>query len=195
MMNEVLEVIRLRRSVRKFSEEKLPREVLEAVIQAGRQAPCGGNNRTTHFLVIEDEAVRERLRQLAAQEFGKMEADENTYKSLKNAITKAKKGGYVYDYHAPVLIVTANRKGYGNAMADCACALENMMLAAASLDVGSCWINQLHWLDENPAVRAELERLGLSPDETVCGAVALGYPETQTPRADGERGGNPVTYI
>lgn len=194
-MNEVLEVIRLRRSVRKFSEEKLPREVLEAVIQAGRQAPCGGNNRTTHFLVIEDEAVRERLRQLAAQEFGKMEADENTYKSLKNAITKAKKGGYVYDYHAPVLIVTANRKGYGNAMADCACALENMMLAAASLDVGSCWINQLHWLDENPAVRAELERLGLSPDETVCGAVALGYPETQTPRADGERGGNPVTYI
>lgn len=194
-MNEVLEVIRLRRSVRKFSEEKLPREVLEAVIQAGRQAPCGGNNRTTHFLVIEDEAVRERLRQLAAQEFGKMEADENTYKSLKNAITKAKKGGYVYDYHAPVLIVTANRKGYGNAMADCACALENMMLAAASLDVGSCWINQLHWLDENPAVRAELERLGLSPDETVCGAVALGYPETQTVRADGERGGNPVTYI
>ena len=194
-MNEVLEVIRRRRSVRKFSEEKLPVEVLEAIIEAGRQAPCGGNNRTTHFLVIQDETVRERLRCLAVQEFGRMEADENTYKSLKNAIEKAKKGGYVYDYHAPVLIVTANRKGYGNAMADCACALENMMLAAASLDVGSCWINQLHWLDENPAVRAELEKLGLSPDETVCGAVALGYPETRTPRADGERGGNPVTYI
>ena len=49
-----------------------------------------------------------------------------------------------FHYGAPVYIVTANKMGYGNAMADSACALENMMIAANALDLGSCWINQFH---------------------------------------------------
>lgn len=195
-MNEVLETIRRRRSVRRYSPEPLPGDVLAAIVEAGRQAPCGGNNRTTHFMVITDQEALEELRRLAMQEFARMEVTEDTYRSLKKAILSSQKGSYVYDYHAPVLVVTANRAGYRNAMADCSCALENMMLAAASLDVGSCWINQLHWLDENEAVRSALESWGLGPDETVCGALALGRPaEGAAPRADGERGGNPVTYV
>lgn len=195
-MNEVLETIRKRRSARRYSQEPLPEALLDAVVQAGRQAPCGGNNRTTHLLVIRDQEALETLRCLARQEFAKMEVEEDTYRSLRTAILSSREGSYVYDYHAPVLIIAANRKGYRNAMADCSCALENMMLAAASLDLGSCWINQLHWLDGNPAVRAALEGWGLKADETVCGALALGYPpEGAMPRADGERGGNPVTYI
>ena len=97
---------------------------------------------------------------------------------------------------APVLIVTANKRGYGNAMADSACALENMMIAANALDLGSCWINQLHWLDESEEVRAILEPLGLGQDETITGGLIVGYP------ADGEllreplpRTGNPVTWV
>ena len=195
-MNEVLENIRRRRSVRRFLPEPLPQEALAAVIEAGRQAPCGGNNRTTHFMVIQNQEVLEELRRLAVQEFAKMEVTEDTYRSLKNAILSSKKGTYVYDYRPPALVVVANRAGYRNAMADCSCALENMMLAAFSLDIGSCWINQLHWLDENPAVRGALQSWGLEENETVCGALALGYPaEGGGPRADGERGGNPVTYV
>lgn len=195
-MNEVLENIRRRRSVRRFLPEPLPPEALAAVIEAGRQAPCGGNNRTTHFMVIQNQEVLEELRRLAVQEFAKMEVTEDTYRSLKNAILSSKKGTYVYDYRPPSLVVVANRAGYRNAMADCSCALENMMLAAFSLDIGSCWINQLHWLDDNPVVRAALESWGLGADETVCGALALGYPaEGAVPKAEGDRGGNPVTYI
>ena len=69
-------------------------------------------------------------------------------------------------------------------MADSACVLENMMLAANALDVGSCWINQLHWLDsysgmtgEHPEVDAYLRSLGLKEDETVCGSLSLGCAE------------------
>ena len=71
--------------------------------------------------------------------------------------------------------MTANRKDYGNAMADSACALENMMIAANALDLGSCWINQLHWLDEDTRVRGYLEGQGLAEDETVTGGLILGY--------------------
>ncbi len=69
--------------------------------------------------------------------------------------------------------MAANQKEYGNAMADCSVALENMMLAAVSLDIGSCWINQLHWLDDNKYVREYMLKLGLSKDETICGDLHL----------------------
>lgn len=110
-MNEVLENIRRRRSVRRFLPEPLPQEALAAVIEAGRQAPCGGNNRTTHFMVIQNQEVLEELRRLAVQEFAKMEVTEDTYRSLKNAILSSKKGTYVYDYRPPALVVAANRAG------------------------------------------------------------------------------------
>ena len=97
-----------------------------------------------------------------------------------------------------MLIVTANRKDYGNNMADCSCALENMMVAANALDLGSCWINQLHWLDEHPAVSSFMRELGLGEDETICGALALGCPDTEDGlpvRKPLERTGNPVTWV
>ena len=102
----------------------------------------------------------------------------------------------MFHYGAPVLIVTANRKGYGNAMADSACALENMMIAANALDLGSCWINQLHWLDKDVRVRSYLEKLGLKEDETVTGGLILGYGHDGLPvRSELKRTGNPVTWI
>ena len=81
-------------------------------------------------------------------------------------------------------------------MADSACALENMMIAANALDLGSCWINQLHWLDEDEEVREYLYGLGLSEDETVTGALSLGYAAEGLPNHTPlPRTGNPVTWI
>ena len=121
---------------------------------------------------------------------------EDTYSSLKNSITASKKGDYIFHYGAPVFIVTANKKGYGNALADSACALENMMIAANALDLGSCWINQLHWLDENERIRDFMISYGLQEDETITGGLILGYPENDMPnRTPLERKGNPVTWV
>jgi nitroreductase len=92
--------------------------------------------------------------------------------------------------------VVANKKGYGNAMADSACALENMMIAANALDLGSCWINQLHWLDDNLRIRAFMEAFGLEEDETITGGLVLGYADSGMPeRTALKRTGNPVTWV
>ena len=195
-MNAVLEAIHNRRSIRKFVQRPVEAELLEQVLEAGRCAPSGSNSRSNHLIVIENQEILKELRELVKTQFSRMEADENTYVSIRKAITNSKKGDYCYDYHAPVLIVAANQMGYGNAMADCSCVLSNMMLAAVSLGIGSCWINQLHWLDENPAVRARMLELGLGVHETICGALALGYPAHEP----GTRGpaaleGNPVSFV
>lgn len=83
-------------------------------------------------------------------------------------------------------------------MANCACVLENMMLMANALDLGSCWINQLRWLNENENLLASEYALGLKEDERVYGALALGYPDTEDGlpnRIALARKGNPVTII
>lgn len=146
---EALEAILTRRSTRRYDGRMPERQLIEKVIEAGRYAPSGSNSQQTHFFVFTDKAHLDEIAEIVQAEFAKMEYSEDMYISMRNSIAVSKKGGYVFHYGAPVLIVAANRKNYGNAMADSACALENMMIAANALDLGSCWINQLHWLDES----------------------------------------------
>ena len=191
-----IEAIMTRRSTRKFLEELPQKEIIEKVIESGRYAPSGGNSQTTHFMVFTDRDILLDMAELVQEEFAKIEITENMYRSFKTSVLASIKGGYVFHYHAPVLIVTANQKGYGNAIADSACALENMMIAANALDFGSCWINQLHWLDDNKSVRCFLQQYGLKENETVTGGLALGYADSGLlNRIPLERKGNPVTWI
>lgn len=173
-MNEVINAIKTRRSIRKFNDMPVDEAVLEQIVEAGRCAPTGGNCQSVHFTVIENAGVLNTLRERVKNAFAHMEDHEDLYISQRNSIRLSKTGNYIYDYKAPVLVVISNVKGYPNAMADSACALQNMMLTATSLGVGSCWINQLHWLDEDEAVRDVLAPCGIGRGETVCGALALG---------------------
>ncbi len=193
---DAIKAIMTRRSTRRMAAQMPPRALIEQVLEAGRAAPSGSNSQTTHFLVITRRQTLAELTELVESEFAAMELEEGQYVSLRHSIQASKKGGYVFHYGAPVLIVTANRKGYGNAMADSACALENMMIAANALDLGACWINQLHWLTERPSVRAYMEQLGLEENETITGGLILGYGAEGAPvRSGPARTGNPVTWI
>ena len=193
---ETIEAILTRRSTRRFRDQMPDRSLVEQVIECGRHAPSGSNSQTSHFIVLADKDRLKALAEIVQAEFAQMEIGPDTYISLKNSVRASQKGAYVFHYNTPVLIVVANRKGYGNAMADSACALENMMIAANALGLGSCWINQLHWLDESKAVRAFMEELGLEEDETICGSLALGFAATGEPLREAlKRTGNPVTWV
>ena len=193
---EAMEAILTRRSTRKMKPEVPSKEVLEKVIEAGRTAPSGSNSQATHLIVITQKEILTELAAIVQEAFAAMEIGPDAYVSLRNSVNASKKGGYVFHYGAPVLVVTANKKGYGNAVADSACVLENMMIAANALDLGSCWINQLHWLDENDRIRSYMENLGLGQDETITGGLILGYGyDGQPVRSEMKRTGNPVTWI
>ncbi len=195
---EALEALVTRRSTRSYRQDPVEQEKLDKIIEAGRQAPSGGNNQTSHFLVIRNRDVIRKLISMTEKAFAGMEVTENMYPSLRHSIEAAKKGGYVFCYNAPVLIAVANRRDYGNNIADCACAIENMMVAANALDLGSCWINQLKWLNEEAAIVDYLGRLGMKEDERVYGAVIIGYADSQSGLPDRRLmtlKGNEVTYI
>lgn len=187
-----------RHSTRRFKQEPVDEEKLRQVIEAGRQAPSGKNKQQNHFLVVRDPDVLDTLARLVREEFAGMEITDENSEDIGNAIRLSKKGKYVFHYHAPTLVIVANKRGYGNRYADTACAIENMMLAANALDLGSCWINQLRWLKDNPVLLDYLCELGMQEDEQVFGSLSLGYPDTE----DGLPNrkilpvrGNEVTYI
>ncbi len=193
---EALEAIYTRRSTRNYKPDAVEKEKLDQILKAAQQAPSGGNNQTNHFLVIENRNVLQKLTALTETAFARMDADEHTYASLRHAIEASKKGGYVFCYNAPLLIAVANRKDYGNNMADCACAIENMMIAANALDLGSCWINQLRWLNEDPDLVNYLQTLGMKENERVYGAVIIGYPANGLPnRSLMAQKGNEITRV
>jgi nitroreductase len=193
-MNDTIATIQNRRSIRIYDEKQIEDELLDLIIESGRYAPSGGNSQSTRFLVIQKKSVLNKLEELVERELAKIEVDENTYKSLKSFVLRARKGGLHFSYNAPTLIVVLNKKDYGNAMADSAVAIENMMIAATSLGLGSCWINQLKWLNNNELICDYMSELGIPKDEVIYGAISLGYSK-QSNMNPLKRNGNSVIYV
>jgi len=197
MKKDVIDVIMSRRSVREFKLEQVEESLLTMVIEAGRSAPSGGDEQLTHIIVIQNNEVLQELIRISKSEFAKMIPDKNTYASIVSTIEHAHMEGFHFNYMywAPTFIVTAHKKGHTNALVDSACVLQNMMIAATALGLGSCYINPLHWLDDSEILREYMYTLGLGRDETITGSLSLGYPVNESAFYPVTPEGNPVTYV
>ncbi len=195
---DIYEVIKSRRSTRKYKQTPVEPEKLEMIISAGRYAPSGGNSQRSHIFVVQNKDVLDELAAMAREAFAEMEIEESMYGGLKNSIRLSKRGDYVFHFDAPVLIVIANEMAYGNHMADTALVVENMLLQANALDLGSCYINQLNWLGDDERFRNYMANWGLKEEERVYASLVVGYPDTEDGlpvRIPLQRTGNEVVYI
>ncbi len=155
-MNQTIETILNRRSTRSFLDQPLSEEDLKVIVDCALHAPSARGLQTWKFTVIES---REKIQELA--------------KAMGEAL-----GRPDYDMYKPqVLIIPSNEKSSPFGKEDNACAMENIFLAAASLGIGSVWINQLRDVCDAPAVRALLRGYHIPDDHTVYGLAALGYAD------------------
>ncbi len=174
-MNAVVDAILSRRSQRQFTNMPVAQGDIETIIQCGLYAPSGGNNQVVRLMAIENRDVLDKIILTARDEFRKMIPVEGQYFNI--AINNANRNpNYDFTFHAPLLILAIAPKGWPNGMADSACALQNIQLATWALGLGGCWVNQLHWLDENKPMRAILAELGVGDHESIYGSVAIGCP-------------------
>lgn len=172
--NEVLDCIRARRSTRQFQERQIEAEQLETLLEAAIWAPSGGNSQSWLFTAIQNKEILSKINELVREGFQHWIPDDE-YPGKLGAKASTQREDYHFFYHAPTLIIASNRPNYENAMADCALALENLFLAAHSLGLGSCYINQLHWLRNDLELRNYLFELGIPKEHTICSAAAVGY--------------------
>ena len=162
-MNETMNTILTRRSIRKFSDKKVPDELLEKFVEAAMHAPSGMCRKTWKFTVV---------------------SNENVINKITSAIAKVL-GRDGYDMYKPTaLIIPSNNKDSVWGVEDNACALQNIFLAACSYGVGSVWINQLHGICDEPEIREILNEMEIPVDHVVYGLAALGYADESYPKPE-----------
>ncbi|WP_455585224.1 nitroreductase family protein [Bacteroides sp.] len=186
-MNAVLETIQSRRSVRAYTEQQVSAEDLNLILEAATYAPNGMHLETWHFTAIQNAAVLTELNEKIKGAFRK--SDDVHLQE------RGKSQTYCCYYHAPTLIVVSNDSARWWAPMDCACALQNIFLAAKSLGIGSCWINQLGQTCDDPEVRAFLTKLGIPENQKVYGCAALGYAPADAPVKEKKLAEGTVTII
>ena len=186
---EILQAIRERCSTRRYLDEPLSEEELRTVLEAARLAPSGSNIRAAKLYVLRD---KDRLRALNAAVLAAMKAGHAEGVAPERAAALDAESWCFY-YGAPAVIVVTAPRGSYNAYSDTGCLLENAMLQAAALGLGSCWLNNLRRCQTDPGVLALLRRCGVGEDELVTGALALGRSAVPLrPRADGA--GNEIIW-
>ena len=177
--NEILNCIHERRSTRRFTDKQISSEQLDVLLDAAIWAPSGSNSQSWLFTAIQKKDVLLHLNELVREGFQHWVPDDD-YPGKLRMKENSRKEGYNFYHQASTFIIASNRPNYENAMADCALALENIFLAAQSLGLGSCYINQLHWLRDDPNVRAYLLEFGIPREHTICSSAAIGFIGTES---------------
>ncbi len=178
-MNPVIDAIKKRRSIRAYEPKPVPRDVLNAVLEAGNEAPSGMNSQPWRFVVVEDGGAKKKLLQAALPK-AKMrteklkDIDPERYEAIKKRYAELPDPIY---YSAPAIVfVVGNGPHAANS---CPLACENMMLAALSLGLGSCWVGFGALATDDPEVKKLLE---LKDGDSIYGPILLGYPKITPPR-------------
>jgi len=191
MENEVMKCIRERRSIRNYEERELPGDILKEIIMAGRYAPSAENRQPWKFIVVTNRDVISFLSRRTKEQIGKMLKQKRKWKKKFNeledeqtvmflqAVALSKRDMVFHNAPAAVFIVTPDSIFNDES---CACAAQNMMLAARSLGVGSCWVGFAKFLEwDNEAT----EKLGMSEGHHIAASIVFGYHENlpkSTPR-------------
>lgn len=157
-MNEVINSIQTRRSIRQFNDKPISKKDLELIVDYAIHAPSGMGKDTWYFAVVTNQDLINELIDIM-----KVELNNNAYTM----------------YHPTALIIPANLKDNSHGMEDNACALENIFLASHSLNIGSVWINQLRHYMDSKNLRTFLEKVGIDDSMVVYGIAALGYYDTK----------------
>ena len=162
-MNEVIRAIEERRSVRAYTDEMPPRELVGQVVEAGLWAASGMNTQGPVIVAVTDQALRDRLSAMNAEIMGRPGTDPF--------------------YGAPVVLVVLAPREAPNRVYDGSLVMGNLMLAAHALGLGSCWIHRAREEFDTPEGRAILADLGVEGDYEGIGHCVLGYPaEAPAPR-------------
>lgn len=182
-MNEVLKTIKSRRSVRKYKPEQISQESLAIILEAGVYAPSAHNEQPWHFTVIQKKELLDRINNLTRESMQKSEIEWVKRMSAKPE--------FKVTYDAPTLIIVSGRKEAMAYPADCAAAIQNMLLAAESLNIGSVWLGLVRYYF---ALSEEVKSLNIPDGYEPYYGVVFGYKAVENQQAP-KRNKEVVNYI
>ena len=174
-MSDVLNVLKTRRSIRKFKPDMIPEETMNTIIEAGTYAATGMGMQSPIIIAVTNKKVRDELSALNAKIMGKDE-DFDPF------------------YGAPVVLIVLADKNRPTYIYDGTLVMGNLMNAAHDQGIGSCWIHRAKEEFEGDYGKEMLVKLGIEGDYEGIGNCILGYPAQANP-APKARKANYVHYV
>lgn len=167
-MNEIIENIITRRSIKSYAKsKKVEKEKLDKILEAGTYAACGMGAQSPLIVVVQDEKIREKLRKMNLKAMGKT-------------------GNEAIDpfYSAPIIVIVLADKSIMTYKEDGSLVIGNMMNAAHSLNVDSCWIHRAYEEFESEEGKELLKSWGIDENKYVgVGHCILGYRNCEYPNS------------
>mgnify|MGYP000560868574 CR=1 FL=1 len=163
-MSDILEIIKTRRSVRKYKNDMVPAEIIDKIIEAGTYAATGMDRQSPIILAVTDKELRDKLSKMNSRIMGKSE-DFDPF------------------YGAPVVLIVLADKARPTYVYDGSLVMGNLMLAAHAEGIGSCWIHRAKEEFESAEGKAFLKSLGIEGDYEGIGHCVLGYTDGEEPKA------------
>lgn len=154
-MNEIIQSMITRRSIKKYKPDRVPREMLDQILKAGTYAACGMGRQSPIIIAVTDKTVRDELSALNAKVMG---ASGDPF------------------YGAPAVLIVLADKSIPTHVYDGSLVMGNLMNAAHALGLGSCWIHRAKETFELPEGKALLNKLGITGDYEGIGNCIVGYP-------------------
>ncbi len=159
-MNETLQNLKTRRSIRSFLPKQVEKDILDQVLEAGTFAPTGGGRQVPVIVAVQDAAMVKQLSRMNAQVIGN---DSDPF------------------YGAPTVLVVLAERSRRTYLLDGAAVITTLLNAAHALGLGSCWIHRAKEMFESDEGKALLKAWGLDGDYEGIGHVILGYPAGPAP--------------
>ena len=153
-MNETINTLLLRRSIRDYEGKLVDECILNEIMKAGTYAPSARNSQSSIIIHVKDEKVRMKIKELS----------------------KIIRGVDAF-YNAPHMILVLSRFDSFCPIQDGSLVLGNMMVAAKSLGVGTCWINCLKDILKLPEAKELKDLIDPNDEYIAVGALILGYPK------------------
>ena len=190
MTNEVLENMMTRRTIRRFREEQISEEELQAVLDAGMYAPSAGGRQGVLFVVSQNREMNEKLGRIKRNNSTVKMSTDNVYISKEQPSIADDPNIFNAFYDAPTVITLFVPKNFLFGPYDASAAAENMLLAAHSIGLGGCYIGSAWESFADPYGQEVLREWNIRTDYFAALHVLLGFPkDEQAPKAKARKDG------
>jgi len=184
---DILDLMKERRSIRKYQDRQIRREDLEKIIEAGLYAPNAGGGQRARIVAVHNKELAEKIGRLNLTHFDRNKLIGGYVSSEQPSIIDNPniKSGF---YGAPTVCVIFGRKNFLYSIPDAFCCAENMVLEAANLGIASCIIARGEETFDNEAGRELLKEWNIPDTDTARCFVILGYCDGDYPKAKPRKG-------
>src|SRR4030042_146121 len=169
-MKTMMEIIKARKSIRAYQDKPLPKNIVKDILEVAKYAPTARNMQELEYKVITSKSVIKKLNEGIA---AALQKEGMPLKGPPGAKPN-------FFYGAPLLLVITAPKDDMWAPADAGLAVQNVMLYATSIDLGSCFIGMARFIERDKDM---LKLINIYDNMTIVAAVICGYPaENPDPR-------------